>query len=62
MSPSDDQDGEGPVRADEARDRVKQWWNKPEHSKKAGSDERDEVTRNDDLSDTSKGGVIDPSQ
>ena len=49
-------EGEGPVTPEAARKRVKDWWDKPVHDKKAGHDDRDEKTRNDDLSDVAKGG------
>jgi hypothetical protein len=56
MSPQQHPDGEGPANPAEARKRLKDWWQKPEHGKKQGHDDRDESTRNDDLSDPTKGG------
>lgn len=60
MSPQQHPDGEGPVDRAGAKKRVKEWFDKPEHGKKAGNDDRNEKTRNDDLADKSKGGKDDP--
>ncbi|HJP89023.1 MAG TPA: hypothetical protein VJ850_08320 [Candidatus Limnocylindrales bacterium] len=60
MSPKQHPAGEGPADPAEARKRVKDWWDKPEHGKKSGHDERNEATRNDDLTDATKGGKPNP--
>ena len=44
--------GEGPVKRDEARARVKEWFDKPEHKQNGPNDERNERTRNDTLTST----------
>ena len=62
MSPQQHEPGEGPANRDEARKRVKDFFDKPEHGKKAGHDPRDEATRNDNMSDPAKGGTSDPNQ
>ena len=59
MSPQQHPDGEGPANPDEARGRMKDWWDSDKHGKKAKDDkgrDHDENSRNDDLGDTSKGG------
>lgn len=52
--------GEGPAKRDEARARVRDWFDKPEHKLQGPDDERDKRTKNDDLRDPAVGGVPDP--
>jgi|KBSSwiStaDraftv2_1062776.scaffolds.fasta_scaffold2830820_2 hypothetical protein len=52
--------GEGPVKRDEAKDRVKAFFDKPEHKLQGPNDERDKRTKNDDLRDAAVGGIPNP--
>lgn len=48
-----DDNGEGPVKAADAKARVKQWWNDPKHEVEKGS-KADAATRDDRLDDPAK--------